>query len=295
MQPQHALATLPPALAAVRARVDAALDSFLEEQRAELESIDADAVLLVEELMRLVHAGGKRLRPAFCYWGYRAAGGADADTIVRAAAALELLHTFALIHDDLMDGTPERRGVPSSHVHLAAEAGRLGVSGEPARFGLSAAVLVGDLAMVFADRMLRESGFAAERLEAAGRRYDLMRRDMAVGQLLDVSGPGAGGESRARLVASLKTGSYTVQGPLEIGAILANGSGWSLTCLSRYGQPLGEAFQVLDDLRDSEADQGARERADALVTRAKASLDPAALSPEAVGVLRMLADLIARG
>jgi geranylgeranyl pyrophosphate synthase len=148
---------------------------------------------------------------------------------------------------------------------------------------------------VLADRLFRSSGFGADRLEAAGHRYDLMRRDMAAGQLLDLAGAGAAGGPRARLVASLKTGSYTVEGPLEIGAILADGSGWCLTCLSRYGQPLGEAFQLLDDLRDSGADRGARERAEALVTRAKASLDPAALSPEAVGVLRMLADLILRG
>lgn len=293
MQPEKALA-LPPALAAVRARVDAALGSFLAEQRAGLEALDPDATLLVDEIWRLVAAGGKRLRPAFCYWGHRAAGGADGEPIVRAAAALELLHTFALIHDDVMDGSPTRRGVPASPVRFAEEARARSLAVEPAAFGLAAAVLAGDMAAVLADRLLRGSGFPPERLHDAGRVYDRMRCDMGVGQLLDVAGAAGSSPARARLVAQLKSGSYTVEGPLEIGAMLAGASARSLTCLAHYGAPLGEAFQLADDLADEgeEAVPGARERIDALVTRAKSALDPAACSPEAVGVLRALADLI---
>ena len=101
---------LPAALADVRARVDEELTAFLEGRRAELAAIAPPSEMLVAELQRLVAAGGKRIRPAFCYWGYRAAGGPDGDPIVRVAAAIELLHTFALVHDDVMDRTQLRRG-----------------------------------------------------------------------------------------------------------------------------------------------------------------------------------------
>src|SRR5438128_10791707 len=100
----------------LRPRVDAELLAFLDRSRGELAALDRDASLLVDEIERLVRAGGKRVRPAFCYLGHLAAGGIDGPEIVRAAAALELLHTFALIHDDVMDEGPTRRGVPSVHV-----------------------------------------------------------------------------------------------------------------------------------------------------------------------------------
>ncbi len=146
-----------------------------------------DALLPIDEVIRLVGAGGKRLRPVFCYWGYRAAGGVDGEPIERAAAALELLHTMALIHDDLMDRSPERRGAPSSAIQLAEQARRRG-SPDPERAGASLALLAGDLAAVLADRLLLASGFPPDRLVGALDRYHRMRIDMALGQSLDVAG-----------------------------------------------------------------------------------------------------------
>ncbi len=282
---------LPPALEAVRARVDPVLETFLEGERRELTAAAPEAALLVDELIRLVRAGGKRLRPAFCYWGYRAAGGRDDEPIVRAAAALELLHTFALIHDDVMDASPTRRGVAASHVEMGEEAGRRGWEVDE-RFGTSAAVLVGDLAAVFADRLLHESGFAPETLVKALRDYDRMRAEMGVGQLLDLAGAARSGGPGARGVAALKSGTYTVAGPLCIGVSLAGGSLQALNCLSRYGVPLGEAFQLRDDVVDGEAPPGAADRVNALIHRAVSALDPHVISPEAVGVLRSLAELL---
>src|SRR5690349_21718174 len=106
-----------------RLRVDEALLRFLGERRREVSSLAPDAAVLVDELIRLVRSGGKRLRPLFCYWGFRAAGGVDGDGIVRAGAALELLHAFAIVHDDLIDGSPARRGQPTTQAAMATRAG----------------------------------------------------------------------------------------------------------------------------------------------------------------------------
>ena len=118
------IAAMPPALLEPRDRIEGVLRAFLREMRTEMALVATDAVLPIDEVIRLVEAGGKRLRPAFCYWGFRAAGGRQDGPIARASAAMELLHTMALIHDDLMDDTSERRGVLSSARHLANEARR---------------------------------------------------------------------------------------------------------------------------------------------------------------------------
>ena len=228
----------------LRGRVDRELLSFLEAQRIELGTEQPDGVVLVDELLRLVRSGGKRLRPALCYWGFRAAGGADDERIVRAAAALELLHTFALVHDDVMDRSPTRRGVQTTHERFTqAPAG----DREAAQIGASIAILVGDFAAVLADRLFGAAGFDGDVLAAARARYDRMRVEMAVGQLLDLSSRSAD-ERLADRISSLKTGSYTFEGPLQIGALLAGGGVDVLAVLSAYGRPLGEAFQLSDDL-----------------------------------------------
>src|SRR5881628_964697 len=105
-------------------RIDDVLAAFLAVRRQELEWIDPRATEPIDEVIGLFEAGGKRIRPAFCYWGYRAAGGADGEPILRAAAALELLHTMALIHDDVMDGAAARRGRPTAHTRQAEAAAR---------------------------------------------------------------------------------------------------------------------------------------------------------------------------
>ena len=156
-------AQAPPELRAVRARIDQTLDRFLIGVRDGDGRRAPDALLPIDEVIRLIMAGGKRLRPTFCFWGYRAAGGADGEPIERAAAALELLHTMALIHDDLMDRSPERRGAPASAFQLADRARARG-SSDPERAGTSLALLAGDLAHVLADRLLLTSGFEPRRL-----------------------------------------------------------------------------------------------------------------------------------
>jgi len=275
-------------------RVNETLDSFLEARRQEVEWREPQATILVDEILRIVRAGGKRIRPAFCYWGYRAAGGADADQIVKASAALELLHTMALVHDDLMDGTPERRGVPTTMPRLSDEARSRGLgTGDPEAFGESGALLVGDLAAVLADRLMLESGFPAAALARGLAPYHEMRTDMAIGQFLDLAlvtvDPAA-----SRRIAALKGGSYTVEGPLLVGSALAGGTTFVETRLRRFGAPLGEAFQLRDDLVDGDGRHGATAKdVNALVDEAIGALDADVLEPRAVEALRSMAGLVA--
>ena len=272
------------ALAAVRGSVDDELERFLGDRRAELAGMDPEAAALVDELLRLLAAGGKRVRPALCWWAFRAAGGADDDPIVPVCAGLELLHTSALVHDDLMDGDVERRGVDATHVRFAKEAP---VGADPDAFGTAAAILVGDLALVLSERIIRTSGFDAARLGPAMTRFDRMRVEMAAGQFLDVRGA----QDRAR-VRALKTGSYTAEGPVSIGAVLAGAGTEAEGPLRVFGRLVGEAFQLRDDLADGEGDPNAGARIDDLVARATRALRDAPLRPEGVEALTEIAGLL---
>jgi geranylgeranyl diphosphate synthase type I len=274
----------PPAIDAVRGPVDRELVRFLGDRRAELAGMDPSAVALVDELLRLLGAGGKRVRPALCFWAFQASGGHEDDSIVRVCGALELLHTSALVHDDLMDRDEERRGVASTHVRFADGAP---ADADPDGFGTSAAILVGDLALVLSERMIRTSGFGAGRLEPAMTRFDRMRVEMAAGQFLDVSGVG----DRAR-VRALKTGSYTAEGPVMIGAALAGAGPQAEGPLRVFARLVGEAFQLRDDLADGDAASDAVEEVDDLVSRAERALGDAPLGREGVDALIEIAQLL---
>jgi len=279
----------PTDLTLVRDRIDDVLRAFLTARRQELEWIDARATAPIVEVIKLFEAGGKRIRPAFCYWGYRAAGGPDGEPILRAAAALELLHTMALIHDDVIDGAAARRGRPTAQRRQTKAAARRG-DPEPERVGTGVAILAGDLAAVLADQLLLDAGFPPERLAAGLEHYHRMRTEMAAGAYLAITGA----EADARRLAFLKGGSYTVEGPLVIGAVLAGGSLQVVARLERYGEPLGEAFQLLDDLRDGDASATVSPNdARKLIAEAKDALDPDVLHPDAVAALAGLADLVA--
>lgn len=271
----------------VRERVDPAVAHFLDDRRAELAAMDPDAVVLVDEILRLLSAGGKRIRPALCFWTYRAAGGRDEPPVVRAAGALELLHTFALIHDDVMDGSVERRGVASTHARFAKEAPP---AADPLAHGTSVAILVGDLAAVLAEQLLRTCGAPAGPLGLALDRFDRMRVEMAAGQLLDVRGRGAGYDSSR--VAALKTASYTTEGPVLIATALAEAVPAAEAPLRVYARLVGEAFQLRDDVFDGEADPGAASRVNELVSRATASIEDAPLTTEGAAALAELAGIL---
>ena len=219
-----------PTLDELHALVDAELDSFLRRRADDL----PENTPLIEELWRMIEAGGKRLRPAFCYWGYRAGGGEAGPSIVRAAASLELLHTFALVHDDIMDASDERRGRPTVH----------------ALRGIPVAVLAGDLALVLADACLLDAGFGVVEMDRAMTAYQMMRQEVIAGQFLDVRAEGKAGMTvaEARRIAVLKSGRYSIEKPLVIGASLAGAPDAVVLQLAAAGEPLGEAFQFRDDL-----------------------------------------------
>ncbi|HEY5858990.1 MAG TPA: polyprenyl synthetase family protein, partial [Actinomycetota bacterium] len=201
----------------------------------------------------------------------------------------ELLHTMALVHDDLLDHTTERRGEPTTAPTMAAAGLVLAPSIDPRTFGTSAAILVGDLAAVLADRLLLESGFEPAALERALDVYHRMRIETAVGQFLDVAGHGAE-PARAREVARLKGGAYTVEGPLLVGAAFADGGADVRAALGRYGRALGEAFQLRDDLHDEDAASGVTaDEVNGLVERARIALGQAPVDPDAARVLEAMA------
>jgi geranylgeranyl diphosphate synthase, type I len=273
---------------ALQDRINDVLRSFLSARRQELAWLDPRAAEPIDEVIGLFEAGGKRIRPAFCYWGFRAAGGPHGEAILRAAASLELLHTMALIHDDVMDGSATRRGRPTVHARQAEAAASRGQT-EPERIGTAVAILAGDLASVLADQLLLESGFPPVRLAAALERYHRMRTEMAAGAHLGL----IDADADARLLAALKGGSYTVEGPLQIGAALAGATVLVATRLERFGEPLGEAFQLLDDLRDGDVTPGATMiDANKLIAEAKDALDPDVLDANAIQALGLLADLV---
>jgi len=238
-----------------RRRVHDVVVQTLHDQGAALEAVSTDLSDLVEALGDLL-AGGKRLRPAFCYWGWRgAAGAADAgehwdDAVLRAASALEFLQACALIHDDVMDGSDTRRGLPAAHRRFATVHRSSGWLGPAEDFGVGAAILLGDLCLSWADELLLNSGMPAASIQRAKGIYDEMRTELMAGQYLDLLEQARGGGSveRAMRVVRYKAAKYTIERPLHIGAALAGASPELFAAYSDYGLPLGEAFQLRDDV-----------------------------------------------
>ncbi|MFD4638083.1 polyprenyl synthetase family protein [Lentzea sp. NPDC058436] len=227
-----------------RVLLDEALHDFLR-TRQDL------APELTAELRELILAGGKRIRPTFAWWGWRAGGGAPpVDAVVRALVALELLQCCALVHDDVMDRSATRRGKPSVHESFAARHRRERWAGSARQYGDSAAVLVGDLALAWADDALVTAGLPGDALTRAWAPWQAMRTEMIMGQHLDLLGVARREESleAAVRVAALKTAAYTVERPLHLGAALAGADDDVVDSLRAYGHDIGVAFQLRDDL-----------------------------------------------
>jgi len=195
------------------------------------------------ELLLAYLADGKALRPRFCYWGHAIAAEGTGPLLVQAAAALELLHAFALIHDDLMDGSDTRRGRPALHREFSGQHRAHGWAGNPDSYGRSMALLTGDLAFAVASRI------AAGLPEPAQRVWREMVDELVIGQFLDLAGTARQDRSAtvSRTTTLLKSGRYTVTGPLRLGAVLG-GLPELPPGLARYGDLVGEAFQLSDDL-----------------------------------------------
>jgi geranylgeranyl diphosphate synthase type I len=246
----------------VRTGVDAALAQHLTTLAEELVAIGPDSTDLLTALRDML-TGGKRLRAAFCYWSWRAHGGAESphaagrEQVLRVGAALELFQAAALFHDDVMDDSDTRRGRPAAHRSFAALHEHHGWSGPSEQFGDSSAILLGDLALIACER---EFAAALEPLDLSLRRtarqvFDGMRTEVTVGQYLDVRTQalpwGLDAESderRAREVIRAKSARYSVEHPLVLGAVLAGADDAAMSLCRTVGLPLGEAFQLRDDL-----------------------------------------------
>ena len=236
--------------AGLRPRVEKALAAFLSHQRTRMAAVDPALEPMSDAVEAFVLRGGKRLRPAFAYWGYRGAGGVDTESVVAAVSALELVQASALIHDDLMDRSDTRRGEPAVHRRFAARHRAEGWRGDPDGFGDSAAVLLGDLCLVWSDELLHGSGIDPDALARARTVFDEMRTEVTVGQYLDVLTQATGDTSleRAGKVARYKSAKYTVERPLLLGAAIAGAPAGVQEAYAAFGLPLGEAFQLRDDV-----------------------------------------------
>ena len=237
----------PSSLSHIARRVDARLQLLLDTERTRWSAFDPDLAQPIDEIARLVLAGGKRLRPAFCHWGFVGAGGnPDDQRVIDAGAAFELMHAFALFHDDVMDGSATRRGEPTTHVVMSQLHEKHSWVGESRRFGEGAAILVGDLAFVYADQLLLGAPQPVWSI------WNELRVELNFGQYLDMLGS-ANSERRlvkAERICRYKSGKYTIERPLHLGAVLAapDKAEQLLPALSAYGLPLGDAFQMRDDV-----------------------------------------------
>ncbi|WP_230973359.1 polyprenyl synthetase family protein [Aeromicrobium terrae] len=233
---------------AFRTRVDAALDAFVERQRTVLAGLGPDLHPFLDAAHDFVR-GGKRLRPLFCRAGWLVAGGAaDEPGLDRAAAALEWLQGSALVHDDLMDGSDTRRGRPSVHRAFEQVHRDAALAGDAVQHGASVAVLLGDLMLSWADEQFRTSDLPGT---ARALHYlDLCKSEVASGQYLDVLAQTRSSVDveTAMRVVRYKSAKYTVERPLHLGAALAGGSDELVAALSDVAIPLGEAFQLRDDV-----------------------------------------------
>jgi geranylgeranyl diphosphate synthase type I len=238
----------------LRAEIHLELAAFLQTKRDEAAQIDPQFAAAVDSLSAFVLGPGKRLRPTFAWWGWRGAGGSPSDpqarSVLRAVSSLELIHACALVHDDVMDGSITRRGAPTVHVDFAARHRSAGWSGAPERFGAATAILLGDLALAWADDMLRSADLWPDQLGRAHAVWQAMRTEVLAGQYLDVRTQASGDETpeTALRIDRYKTAAYTVERPLHLGAAIAGADPPLVHAYRRFGADIGTAFQLRDDL-----------------------------------------------
>ena len=253
---------------AFRDAVSAEISDFLSEQSSVLDSMGPELVpvhLMASQML----CGGKRIRPAFCVWGYAAAAGIPTDEELRpllaAAGSLDVFHVSALIHDDLMDSSDLRRGRPAAHRQFEALHANAGWLGDSAAFGRAGAILLGDLLVMWSAQMLHGAGVEQSALERALPIVEAMRTEVTCGQYLDMVAQAHPLRQRAPAIGSLrptielalddasrvveyKAARYTVQRPCQMGAAIGGGDDELYFALGAYGSPLGRAFQFRDDL-----------------------------------------------
>jgi len=251
--------------------VNARLEQFLEQRASHVTGIADELAVFIDASSELL-SGGKRFRALFCYWGWHAVAGTvnpddllaeidshpDLSSIIDAAAALELFHAAALVHDDIMDNSDTRRGMPAAHRRFERDHRRAPLGGQRHGYGTSSALLLGDLLLGWSDQLL-DAGLSrlddAVSANAARREFHTMRTEVTVGQYLDILEEVAWRDAdepdllpRAHRVLTYKSAKYSIEAPLALGALMAGGSLEQVSALRAFGLPLGIAFQLRDDL-----------------------------------------------
>jgi len=220
--------------------VNARLASFFADKHAQAKRLTPRAIELVEAVSEFTMRGGKRMRALAIYAGYRSVSQNPSDAgfeaVINLGASIELLQSYLLMQDDWMDGDDERRGGPATH---AAFSRRFG----DAKLGASLAILASDIAAGFAFELLHDTKFPARTAAAAHVAFTDMHFEVVCGQQLDLLG-----HEPVSLMHHLKTGSYTVRGPVRLGALIGDADEAQLAALERFGRPLGIAFQLRDDV-----------------------------------------------
>ncbi|MRH92583.1 polyprenyl synthetase family protein [Nocardia sp. SYP-A9097] len=230
---------------AFKARIDAALGEFVACECEQLLEIDPRLRPVADQLV-VTATHGKRLRAAFCYWGWRAAGQPDSNALVRASAAMELVHAAASVHDDIIDASPLRHGLPTAHIALRDS---LGGQPRPRKSARALAMLVGDLLIAAAGQLFLSSGLPVAYLSRARALWAVLARELIAGECLEIISTGSTPDlAESMKVIRYKTAKYTVEQPLLIGGALAGASKSLQHTFSAYGLPLGDAFQLRDDL-----------------------------------------------
>ncbi|MBP1822287.1 polyprenyl synthetase family protein [Mycobacterium sp. OAE908] len=230
------------------------LREYLRDRRSDAAYIGPDYAELTAALEEFVLRGGKRLRPAFAYWGWRAVADDDANpadpAMLRLFSALELLHACALVHDDVIDASATRRGLPTVHRLFSEKHRSSKWHGSSEQFGISAAILLGDLALVWADDIVATSDLPADAQARVRRVWSAIRTEVLGGQYLDIVAESSGAESvaSAMTVNVYKTASYTISRPLQFGAAAAADRPDVLAAFHELGTSLGVAFQLRDDV-----------------------------------------------
>ena len=240
-----------PSAVELAAAVNEQLRDYLRERRRDAAYIGADYAVLTEAVEEFVLRGGKRLRPAFAYWGWRAVAGTEpGPEVLKLFSALELLHACALVHDDVIDASATRRGLPTVHRIFSERHRSNNWQGSPEQFGLSSAILLGDLALVWADDIIASAAIDADAHRRVQRVWAAIRTEVLGGQYLDIVAESSGAETvaSALTVNIYKTASYTISRPLQLGAAAAADCPEILEAFHELGTGLGVAFQLRDDV-----------------------------------------------
>ncbi|MFB1297205.1 bifunctional (2E,6E)-farnesyl/geranyl diphosphate synthase [Mycobacterium sp. pW049] len=240
-----------PSAVELAAAVTEQLRDYLRGRRRDAAYIGADYAVLTEAVEEFVLRGGKRLRPAFAYWGWRAVAGTEPEPhVLRLFSALELLHACALVHDDVIDASATRRGLPTVHKIFTERHRTNNWHGSSEQFGLSAAILLGDLALVWADDIVATAAIDVDAHRRVQRVWAAIRTEVLGGQYLDIVNESSGSETvaSALTVNIYKTASYTISRPLQMGAAAAADCPDILEAFHELGTSLGVAFQLRDDV-----------------------------------------------